>query len=109
MNKSYVNENNYQYLSEEYDYKYKPKKCNSRKSIVPLLLYLIIKEETSPNGKHFSQQELLDRLEEKEEITMERKAIGRCIAALTDSGTGICSAPKLGVWYDESKVWNTFE
>ena len=92
-------------LSEEFDEKYRLKKCNSRKSMAALFVYRIIKAETTPTGKHLFQNEILNLLEEREEITLERKALSRILHTLQNSDLGICSSPRKGVWYDESEEW----
>lgn len=90
---------------EELDELYRPKKSNSRKSLAPLFVYKILKEETN-RDRHVTQKEIAARLAEYPyEITIERKALARVIHNLEDTGFGITSKPKAGYWYDESKIW----
>lgn len=87
---------------EEYlDALYRPKKRNSRKQMLSLFVYLILREHSNPS-KHMSQQEIMDKLEEMPyELTIERKALSRVIHGLEDEGLGIHSDPRGGAWYDE--------
>lgn len=81
---------------------YRIKKTNSRKSLAPLFVYLILKDRSSPD-KPLRQQDILDILREKRdyEICLERKALSRIIHNLEESQLGIYSHPRKGVWYDE--------
>ena len=90
---------------EELDEFYRPRKTNNRKTLAPLFIYKILKEHSSPQ-RHLSQSEIIDMLsKDPYEIAIERKAVGRIIHLLTDSGLGIVSAPKCGTWYDPAQVW----
>ncbi len=95
----------YETMSEEeieriYDELYSYKKVNNRKSLAPLFIYLILKEESS-SEKHLSQNDIAERLRKiPYEITLERKAIGRIIHNLADSQLGIYSLKGYGTWYD---------
>ena len=83
---------------EEIDEFYRPKKANSRKTLVPLFVYLILREYSSAE-KHLTQNEILAYLrEDPYEVVIERKALGRVIHLLTDSQLGICSYPGMGTW-----------
>ena len=76
-------------VEDFFDELYSLKKVNKRKSLAPLFIYLILKEESSEE-KHLSQEDIADRLRRMPyEIELERKAIGRIIHNLVDSGLGI--------------------
>ncbi len=82
---------------EALDELYRPKKSNSRKSMMPLFVYLILKEHSGPQ-KHLRQKEIIEILKNSPyEISVERKALGRTIHNLEDSG--------LSVFSDETGVW----
>ena len=66
----------------------------------------ILVKYSSPE-KHLSQNEIIEILSrDPYEIQIERKAVGRVIHLLADSGTGVMSTPKYGAWYDEESVWS---
>ena len=85
---------------------YSLKKTNSRKSIAPLFIYLILKEKSSAD-RHFSQEELAQILSKMPyEIKLERKAIGRIIHNLVDSDLGIYSLKGYGTWYSDHGLYD---
>lgn len=91
---------------EEIDEFYRPRKTNSRKTLAPLFVYMILKEHSSPS-KPLTQNEIIEFLsQDPYEVTIERKAIGRVIHLLADSGVGVLSSPRYGTWYDEGEVWS---
>ena len=86
---------------EATDYLYRPKKQNSRKSLAPVFVYLILLNHSSPRN-HLKQSTILDMLASYPyEVNIERKALGRIIHGLADSGLGIYSSKKDGCWFDE--------
>ena len=86
---------------EELDECSRPMKTNSRKSLAPLFVYLILKKYSS-STKHLRQQEILDYLKQYPfEITVERKALSRIIHNLLDSKLFIYS-DKSGTWLEQS-------
>ena len=90
---------------EELDALYRPKKSNSRKSLAPLFVYRILTEATD-SEHHLTQKEIAEKLEAYPyEISLERKALSRVIHNLEDTGFGIISAPKKGVWFDADEIW----
>ena len=95
--------NNYECMSdEELDDLFRPKKTNSRKSMAPLFVYLILKEHSDKNI-HLRQQEILAMLENYPyEVTLERKALSRIIHNLTDSQLSVFS-DKSGTWQDDDE------
>lgn len=95
--------NNYEYMSdEELDDFFRPKKTNSRKSMAPLFVYLILKEY-SDRSIHLRQQEILTLLENYPyEVMLERKALSRIIHNLTDSQLSVFS-DKSGTWQDDGE------
>ena len=87
---------------DELDELYRPRKMNSRKSLTPLFVYMILMEHSSVDHP-LRQKEILDYLREYPyEIVIERKALSRIIHNLTDSGLKIHSDAKTGVWYESS-------
>lgn len=84
---------------EEIDEYYRPKKKNNRKSLLPLFVYLILQKHSN-EGHPLQQQEIIELLATYPyEIQVERKAVGRVIHSLEDSGLGIYSEHKVGAWY----------
>ena len=89
-----------EYDEDDLDLLYRRKKRNSRKQMLSLFVYSILRQYSSPD-KHMSQQEIIDKLVEMPyELTIERKAVGRVIHGLEDEFLGIHSIPKEGAWYD---------
>ena len=85
---------------EELDAYYHPRNTNTRKSMAPLFVYLILKDKTD-SQKHMRQQDLLQELEKYPyELFIERKALSRLIHNLADSQLAIC-VDKTGVWYEQ--------
>ena len=100
---------------EEIDEFYRPKKTNSRKSLAPLFIYLILKDESS-SDKHLSHNDIAKKLSIHEfrvgkymesvrntDIQTIRSVISRCVdadAALKSSDGGyeilekfVCTIP----------------
>lgn len=89
---------------EEIDEFYRPKKMNSRKTLVPLFVYLILKEHSNPE-KHLTQNEIMKYLKRAPyEISIERKSLGRTIHLLADSLIGIYSSSGSGTWLDSEFI-----
>ena len=94
-------ENGFEY-EEETDALYRRKKTNTRKSLAPLFVYLILREHSNAENK-LTQQKIIELLKaEPYEIEIERKAVSRIIHNLTDSEIGIYSDSHTGTWYGES-------
>ena len=90
-------------LEEDVDSAYRPMKTNSRKSLAPLFVYLILKKASGPD-KRMSQAEILRALRAYPyEVELERKALSRIIHNLTDSELGIRSSGRGGVWYESER------
>lgn len=90
---------------EEEDERHRPRKMNRRKSLAPLFIYQILTENSTPE-KHFTQAQIISILEKYPyEISIERKAVGRALHLLADSGLGIKSTRTDGAWYDECACW----
>ena len=85
---------------EEIDELYRPRKTNSRKTLAVLYVYKILKEETS-SKRHLMQNEILKKLEEKYEIVIERKALGRILNQLADEDLNIVTSLKHGFWFEQ--------
>ena len=75
-----------------------PKKTNSVKSLVPVFVMKILKEETN-SSLHMRQVDLLEALK-KYEIFIERKALNRAVHTLADSQLPIMQ-DYTGVWYEQ--------
>lgn len=83
------------------DQLYKRQKTNTRKSMAPLFIYLVLKEYSSPQ-KPLKQQEIINILKKYPyEIFIERKAVSRIIHNLVDSDLNIYSNAKIGTWFDK--------
>ena len=92
---------------EELDEFYRPKKTNSRRTLAPLFVYSILRSRSGPE-KHLSQNDIIELLSEYPyEISIERKALGRVIHLLSDSGVGVVSIPGYGTWYDPEHEWSS--
>ena len=90
---------------EEEDERHRPRKMNSRKSLAPLFIYQILKTYSSPE-KHLTHAGIIRILREcPYEVKIERKAVGRALHLLADSGIGIISTSKDGAWYDRCACW----
>ena len=84
---------------EEIDEYYRPQKSNSRKSLAPLYVYIILTEHSS-SQRHLSQLEIMQYLEKEYELVLERKAISRIIHTLSGEGICIYNSSKGGAWFD---------
>lgn len=81
----------------ELDEYFRPKKSNSRKSMAPLFVYLILKEHSN-SKKHLRQRDILEILEKYPyEISIERKSLSRIIHNIIDS--------QLSVYSDQTGTW----
>ena len=90
---------------EEIDEFYRPRKQNNRRTLAPLFVYFILREHSGPD-RRLSQNDIIDLLaEDPYEIRIERKALGRVLHLLADSGVGIVSSPRYGAWYDPEEEW----
>lgn len=87
-------------LSDDFDDDaFRPQRMNSRKSLAPLFVYLILKEHSDAEH-HLKQQEILSHLRKYPyEIELERKALSRIVHNLADSQLKICTDAKEGSWY----------
>lgn len=84
---------------EELDALYSVKRTNSRKSMAPLFVFLILQKKT--DSKHpMRQQDILKALASYPyEVSIERKALSRIVHNLVDSQVSV-HADKNGVWYE---------
>ena len=90
-------------IYEETDELYRPKKQNSRKSLAPAFIYRVLLRNSSPE-EHIMQSDLIEMLEGYPyEISIERKAVGRIVHGLADSGIGIRFKKGEGCWYDSEE------
>ena len=100
MKKNYdeFEDEDYELSDEELDELYRPKKQNNRKHSLPLFVYLILKEYSSPN-KPLSRKQIIDILSSEYELNIERKALARTIHDIEDEHVGIYSLKSGGAWY----------
>ena len=90
---------------EEIDEYYRPKKTNSRKSLVPLFIKEILEKYTDEKNR-FRTEDIRKKLEEEYEIIIERKALEKHINTLVDEYDCILAEMSKGgrtngVWYSE--------
>ena len=88
---------------EEVDQYYRPRKGNSRKSLVPLFIYLILKEHTDWNTR-FRVKDIIMHLEEDYELRTTRGPVERYLNVLIDDDVNIHGGnPGDGYWYSECR------
>ena len=88
-----------QMSDEELDALSRPRNANSRKSMVPLFVYLILKQH-SDSEHPLKQQEIISYLaDDPYEVMIERKALSRVLHNLRDSQLGIYTDMHRGAWY----------
>ena len=90
---------------EEIDEYYRPKKTNSRKSLVPLFIMEILEKYTDEK-KRFRTEDIRKKLEDEYEIIIERKALEKHINTLVDEYDCILAEMSKGgrtngVWYSK--------
>ena len=85
---------------DEIDDLYRPQCTNSRKSMSPLFVYLILKKHTNWD-RHFTQKQILDKLEREYGVKIERKALSRILHQLSDEDIQIVTSERQGVWFDQ--------
>ncbi len=84
---------------EELDALSRPKKANTRKSLAPLFVYLILAEH-SDSGHPLTQRQILTYLaDDPYEVVLERKALSRIIHNLKDSQLGVYTDKRRGAWH----------
>ncbi len=86
---------------DELDKTEKTTKRNSRKDMVPLFVYFILKDYSN-SAKHLKQDEILELLREKYEVDIKRNTLGRTISGLVDEGLSIFSNRRTGTWMEQS-------
>lgn len=80
------------------------KEMNSMKSLLPLYVYQILSNRSSRHCR-LTQQEIIEILDEYPYgISVDRKALGRCINTLEAADTGV-HASATGAWYDVKDDW----
>lgn len=86
---------------EELDEYYRPKKTNTRKSMAPLYVYMILWKYSS-SEKHLRQQDILKHLSKYPyEISMERKALSRILHNMLDDAQLSVFSDNTGVWVEK--------
>ena len=83
---------------EEISMLYGSRETNSRKSLAPLFVYLVLKDQ--PKGKHLTQKEITTLLERDYEVSIGRKALSRILHSLDEAGVGIVSTSNDGTWLE---------
>lgn len=84
---------------EELDALSRPKNANSRKSLVPLFVYLILLQHSGAEHP-LRQQEIISYLaDEPYEVVIERKTLSRVLHNLRDSQLGIYTDKRRGAWH----------
>ena len=89
----------YEYDADSDEF-YRPKKKNTRKSLVPLYIYFVLKEYTN-SQKHLSDNEFLSILKEKYDIDISRNTLSRHVYNLADEGLSIFSIKGQGKWMEQ--------
>lgn len=77
---------------------YEPKIQNSPESLVPLYIYLILKEKTNFENR-LSIAQLKDDLNERYEIDINPNTVYRTVYTLADSRVDIHYEERKGCWY----------
>jgi hypothetical protein len=72
----------------------------SYKRLAPLFIYRILEQESSEE-KHLRQQDILRSLEVRYAVKMERKAVARIVAALSEIREFGVSLDEKGAWIEE--------
>ena len=89
---------------EDLRYEECSKEMNSVKSLLPFYVHQILSERTS-DKRRLTHQDLIEILDEYPyAITVDRKALGRCINTLEYAETGVHTS-STGSWYDEKDDW----
>lgn len=78
--------------------------CNSRKSLLSVFIYDILREYTD-RDHHLTQESIRRILEDKDQLQVERKAVSHNINALLDEDFNIFGNSREGYWYDR---WGYF-
>ena len=84
---------------EELDALSRPKKANTRKSMAPLFVYLILAEHSDSEHPLTQQQILTYLADDPYEVVLERKALSRIIHNLKDSQVGVYTDKHRGTWH----------
>lgn len=80
------------------------KEMNSVKSLLPFYVHQILSERTS-DKRRLTHQDLIEILDEYPyAITVDRKALGRCINTLEYAEAGGHTS-STGSWYEEKDDW----
>ena len=85
---------------DKLDLFYKPMKKNGSKAMAPLYVYFILCEHSNC-CRHLTQERILQYLEEKYSVTMERKALSRIIHALSDFLPDFYTDRQSGTWVEQ--------
>ena len=88
---------------DELDELYKPRMSNKRKTMVPLYIYLILKEHTDWDN-HLHVNDIILLLENEHEIAVKRGAVERTLNSLIDDDVNIWGGKRGdGYWYSEQR------
>ena len=99
----FLNKNIEDMTAEEYDayldyeeQELSGRKKNSRARLLPLYLYMILNEN---RGRHFTQNELIERLEAYPyEVSVERKSLSRTLHTMEEEFLGVHTSMRDGAW-----------
>lgn len=85
------------------DAKNRKKSMNSRKTLLPLYIYMILRNESNENHR-LTGEDLIDRLTQSPyNLAVERKSLARTLKLLADTDLGIVAPDKRGGGYYYSK------
>ena len=88
---------------EELDRIYAPRSMNSRKSLLPVYIIKILKNESSKENP-LIQKEIQERLRTIYELEVDRKSVARCLNTLIDDDLNVWTDEKrTGYWYSEER------
>ena len=80
------------------------KEMNSMKSLLPFYVHQILADRTS-SCRRLSHQDIISILDEYPYgISVDRRALGRCINTLEYAETGVHTS-STGSWYEEKDDW----
>lgn len=76
---------------------------NGKKSLASLYIYLMLRENSS-EANPFNAEMILSRLENEQDIRMEKQAVVRAVKLLADSDTHVFYRSRKGAWYDPRRL-----
>lgn len=88
---------------ESLDKLFARRKGNATKSMLPLLVYFVLRDFTDCKY-HLKQQEILIALENRYGVVVERKALGRTIHGLVNLSINVHTDKSSGTWLEQDKM-----